>query len=384
MNNAKKAYFGCDIFDGQTRHKKSVLLINGERVAGIQSEEDVPSEYTIVQLDGGLITPGFIDLQVNGGGGAMFNDEPSVEVLRTICEAHLPFGTTSLLPTLITDTPEKTTEAINAIHTAMEAGVGGVVGLHLEGPHLSLARKGAHDPRLIRLMSEKDCSQLILAAGSLSSLLLTVAPESVAMSQISDLATAGAIVSLGHTDTDYSNARAAVESGATCVTHLFNAMSQLGNREPGVVGAALDAGQLFAGLIADGFHVDPATIAVALRAKRKPGRIFLVTDAMSTIGTEQTSFTLNGRHIRREGGRLTLPDGTLAGADLDMISAVRFMVQKVGLDVEEAIRMATLYPAQVLNRENEIGQLIEGSRADFLLLNTQLNVDAVWRTGSQI
>jgi len=384
MSNAKKAYFGCDVFDGQTRHKKSALLINGERVAGILSEEDVPSEYTIVQLDGGLITPGFIDLQVNGGGGAMFNDEPSVEVLRTICEAHLPFGTTSLLPTLITDTPEKTTEAINAIHTSMEAGDGGVIGLHLEGPHLSLARKGAHDPKLIRSMSEKDCSQLILAAGSLSSLLLTVAPESVAMSQISDLTAAGAIVSLGHTDTDYSNARAAVKSGATCVTHLFNAMSQLGNREPGVVGAALDAGQLFAGLIADGFHVDPATIAVALRAKRKPGRIFLVTDAMSTIGTEQTSFTLNGRHIRREGGRLTLPDGTLAGADLDMISAVRFMVQKVGLDVEEAIRMATLYPAQVLNRENEIGQLIEGSRADFLLLNTQLNVDAVWRAGSQI
>jgi N-acetylglucosamine-6-phosphate deacetylase len=383
MNNAKKAYFGCDVFDGQTRHKKSALLINGERIAGILSEEDVPSDYTTVQLDGGLITPGFVDLQVNGGGGVMFNDEPSVETISTICDAHLPFGTTSLLPTLITDTPDKTTEAIDAIHTAMEAGVGGVVGLHLEGPHLSFARKGAHDPKLIRSMSEKDCNKLILAAGSLSSLLLTVASESVATSQISDLTAAGAVVSLGHTDTGYFNARAAAESGATCVTHLFNAMSQLGNREPGVVGAALNIGQLSAGLIADGFHVDPATIAVALRAKRGPGSIFLVTDAMSTIGTEQMSFTLNGRRIKREGGRLTLSDGTLAGADLDMISAVRFMVEKVGLDVEEAVRMATLYPAQVLNRENEFGQLIEGSQADFLLLNTQLDVDAVWRAGSQ-
>lgn len=384
MNTVKKAYTGCDIFDAQKRHKDCALMIEGDRVSGVVPADKVPSDYEIIEQNGGLITPGFVDLQVNGGGGLMFNDKTSVETIRTILDAHLPFGTTSLLPTLITDTPEKVGNAIAAVSDAIEAGVAGLVGLHLEGPHLSIAQKGAHDPTLIRPMSEENLDQLILAAGALGSLLVTVAPESVSNAQIANLAAAGVIVSLGHTDTSFSNAKVASESGATCVTHLFNAMSQFGNREPGVVGAALNIGRLSAGLIADGFHIDPVTIAIALKAKRGPGTIFLVTDAMSTIGSDQMGFTLNGRHIAREDGRLTLPDGTLAGADLDMITAVRFMIESVGLDVEEAVRMATIYPAQVLGREKEFGQLCKGAQADFILLDEQLNISSVWRAGVQV
>ena len=383
MTNRRAAYTGCDIFDGTARRFSCALLVDGSRIAGIVAEAEIPVGYDLVHLDGGLITAGFVDLQVNGGGGVMFNDAPSIESIQTICDAHMPFGTTSLLPTLITDTPTKTTEAITAAKAAIAAGVSGAVGLHLEGPHLSLARKGAHDPILIRTMEDEDCQQVVSVANDLQTLFLTVAPESVSTAQIATLTAAGAIVSIGHTDANFTQARAAADSGATCVTHLFNAMSPLTSREPGVVGAALETGTLSAGLIADGFHADPTSIAIALRAKRGPGKIFLVTDAMSTIGTDQTEFTLNGRVIKREGGRLTLPDGTLAGADLDMISAVRFMTEILGINIEETLRMASLYPAQVIKREAEIGQLIGGARADFILLDEALNIRSVWRAGSK-
>lgn len=380
----RRAYTGCDIFDGSVRHAGSALLTQGGRVDGVVGAEAIPAGYEEITLPGGLIAPGFVDLQVNGGGGVMLNDAPDVATIRTICEAHLPFGTTSLLPTLITDTPDKTTAAIGAARDAVAAGVGGMIGLHLEGPHLSVSRKGAHDPALIRPMREGDVRELVSAATSLPSLLLTLAPESVRPAQIAGLTEAGAIVSLGHTDSTLASVRDAAEHGASCVTHLFNAMRPLGSREPGVVGGALTIGRLSAGLIADGFHVDPATIRIALDAKQGPGKIFLVTDAMATIGTDLTEFTLNGRVIARVAGRLTLEDGTLAGAALDMISAVRFMVDRIGMALEEALRMAALYPARVLRREHQIGQLVAGARADFLLLDERLNLSGVWRAGERL
>jgi len=383
VKQARTAYTGCDIFDGHIRHENSTLLTEGSRVAGIVPSQDIPAGYQSISLSEGLLAPGFVDLQVNGGGGVMLNDAPDVDTIRTICAAHLSFGTTSLLPTLITDTPETTSAAIAAAQDAVAADVGGMIGLHLEGPHLSVARKGAHDPALIRPMEDADVDALVSAAPSLPSLLLTVAPEAIRRDQIAALATAGVVVSLGHTDATLGDVREAVEHGARCVTHLFNAMSQLGNREPGVVGAALALGQLSAGLIADGIHVDPATIRIALDAKQGPGKIFLVTDAMATIGTDQTEFMLNGRVIRRAAGRLTLENGTLAGADLDMISAVRFMVEQIGVALEEALRMAALYPAQVLRRDHEIGQLVTGTRADFVQLDAGLKVTGVWRGGEQ-
>jgi N-acetylglucosamine-6-phosphate deacetylase len=375
---------GARIFDGEDWHDGKALLVSVETVEGIIATAAVPADAETIDLPGGLLAPGFVDLQVNGGGGVMLNDAPSVETIRCICAAHAPFGTTSLLPTLITDTPETTAATLEAGAAAAREKVPGFLGLHLEGPHLSLSRKGAHDPDLIRPMEKADLDRLVNARSSMPVLMTTVAPETVTPQQIAALAGVGIIVSLGHSDAGFATARAAIEAGARQMTHLFNAMSQLQHREPGMVGAALDSGGISAGLIADGFHVDRHAIAIALRAKRGPGRIFLVTDAMATIGTDMTEFALNGRTIRREGGRLTLADGTLAGADLDMISAVRFMHREIGLPLEEALRMASLYPAEAVGQEHRLGRIGEGRPASFVHLSDALEVQSVWIEGKRV
>jgi len=373
------ALTGAEIFDGATRHFGKALLIDGGRVGGIVAPGSLPESAERVALDGGLLAPGFVDIQVNGGGGVMLNDTPDAETMAKIAAAHLPFGTTSLLPTLITDTQA---HVVTALAAAQNCTAAGVAGLHLEGPHLSQARKGAHEAALIHAMSDAELAGLCAAASSLPSLYLTVAPESVSPAQIRQLVDAGANVSLGHTDCDYTTARAAFDAGACAATHLFNAMSQLGNREPGLVGAVLDDGRVWAGLIADGIHVHAASLRAAMAAKQGPGRLFLVTDAMATIGTDLRSFTLNGREIRRADGRLTLADGTLAGADLDMISAVRFVVDQLGLPVDTALAMAAAYPAEMLGRADEIGTLRKGARADILWLDAALNIRQIWQGGT--
>lgn len=321
---------------------------------------------------------------MNGGGGVLLNEEPTVEGLRQICAAHAKFGTTALLPTLITDTYEITAATVEAGKQAAAEGVPGFLGLHLEGPHLSLARKGAHDPALIRPMDAADLDLILSCQGHFGALISTIAPENVTAAQVLALADAGIIVSLGHTDASYATAADYAKAGARSVTHLFNAMSQLGHRQPGVVGAALDIGTLHAGLICDGIHVDPAAMGVALRAKKGPGRIFIVTDAMSPIGTDMQSFTLNGREILRRDGRLTLADGTLAGADIDMISSVRFVHERLGLPLEEAIRMASLYPAEAARVADRKGLLKPGFDADFVVLTEDLGMKSTWIGGQRI
>lgn len=382
--NDRFALGGARIFDGSTWHDDAALLLRGGLIEGVAARGGLDPAIPLLELDGGILTSGFIDLQVNGGGGVMLNDGPSVETIRTICRAHAPFGTTALLPTLITDSQEITAAAIEAGAQAARENVPGFLGLHLEGPHLSLARKGAHDPALIRPMEDEDQAALIAARPKMPVLLTTLALESVELSRIRALSAAGVIVSLGHSDTSHRNALAASAAGASMATHLFNAMSQLGSREPGLAGAVLDSDTLWAGLIADGFHVDPATIAIALRAKRGPAKIFLVTDAMAPIGTDMRSFMLNGREIRRENGRLTLADGTLAGADLDMISAVRFVHETIGLELDEALRMASLYPAQAVRQSHRMGRLAKGLAANLVHLSDRLAVRAVWIDGRQV
>lgn len=381
---ALTAITGARIFDGDRWHESSALMIDGGKIAAIEKLRDVPGDARIVPMDGLSLVPGFIDLQVNGGGGVLLNEQPDIDGIRTICTAHARFGTTALLPTLITDTREVTASTIAAGLAAREAGVPGFLGLHLEGPHLSVSRKGAHDPALIRPMEQADLDRTVSARQGLDALLMTLAPESATNEQIAALHAAGVKVSLGHSDCGYKTAAAAVEAGAHMVTHLFNAMSPLGHREPGMVGAALDLGQLNAGLIADGFHVDPVSIGAALRAKRGPGRIFLVTDAMSTIGTDMTGFFLNGREIFREGGRLTLSDGTLAGADIDMASCIRFMRDQVGIDLEEALRMASLYPAEAIGMTGRKGRLTHGHDADFAVVDAGLGVVSTWIAGRPV
>ena len=379
----KSAYIGATIFDGQQMHHNSALLLKGERIEGIVAIDNIGTDYQCVELNGGLLTSGFIDLQVNGGGGVLLNENPSLDGLQTICEAHLPFGTTALLPTLITDTPEITEHAIEAAIEAENLNLPGFLGLHLEGPHLSTIKKGAHSPNLIRRMSDKDIGILCEAKRNISNLLITLAPEAVDSDQIAQLASCGIHLSLGHSAATALEAKQAFKAGVSSVTHLFNAMSPLTHREPGIVGAALNTENIYCGLIADGYHVNSDAINIALKMKTGSGKLFLVTDAMSTIGTDQSEFELNGRIVKRQDGRLTLKDGTLAGADLDMISAVRFMIKETNCNMEEALCMASSYPARYLNITQEYGHLNKGAFGNFVHMNDQIEIVSVWQNGQK-
>lgn len=343
-----KAYTGVLIHDGERLHSGQALLMSKAEGCRIVPDVDLPEDCEVEALDGGLIAPGFVDLQVNGGGGVLLNDNPSVDTLRIMAAAHARLGTEAFLPTLITDTPDRTRAAIDAVASALDDRVPGIVGLHLEGPHLSVARKGAHDGALIRAMTDVDLALLVEAAERLPNVMLTVAPESVTLDQMRRLTDAGVILSLGHTDADRATCHAAFDAGVRCVTHLFNAMSQLGSREPGLVGATLEREEVHAGLIADAVHVHPASIRIALNAKPRSDRVFLVTDAMAPAGSDIDGFTLSGRDVFRGDGRLTLSDGTLAGADLDLATALNVMVEQVGDTTENAVARATATPAALL------------------------------------
>jgi N-acetylglucosamine-6-phosphate deacetylase len=373
-----QVFSGAQVFDG-TGFVPGPLRVAGGLVAA-------PGPGQEVRLDGGYLVPGFLDLQVNGAGGRMVDGNCTADWLGEMCAIHARLGATGILPTLITDRPEATRAVIAAGAEAARRQTPGFLGLHLEGPHLDPRRKGAHDPALIRPMAAEDLALLLEAAARLPALMVTLAPESVTPEQIARLAGAGVVVSLGHTDCSGAQAAQAMAAGASCVTHLFNAMSQLGNREPGLVGAALTA-PVHAGLIADGIHVAPEAIRIAMAAS---DRLFLVSDAMAAAGTDMAEFPLNGRRILRRDGRLTLADGTLAGADLTLPRAVAVMVG-LGTALETALAMATTRPAACLGPgpglgpgRGDLGRLRSGDRADMLHLGADLSLRAVWRGGVQI
>jgi N-acetylglucosamine-6-phosphate deacetylase len=330
-----RIFDGLRLTEGGARFEGSVLTAFGADVVG---ETD---------LEGDILGPGFTDLQVNGGGGVLFNDAPRLAALEQMAKAHRRLGVVRLLPTLITDQRTVTDAAIAAAIDACTAGVPGIKGLHLEGPHLSVARKGAHAGDLIRRMDDADLRALQDAARALPVLKVTIAPETVTLAQVSALAEAGVLVSLGHTDADFETCQDYIAAGARCVTHLFNAMSQMGSRQPGLVGAALASGQVSAGLIADGVHVHAEAMRVAWASKTGPGAMFLVSDAMAVAGTDDTGFRLNGRMVSRQNGALRLDDGTLAGADLELLRAVSLLVREVGVDLDHALAAATSVPAAV-------------------------------------
>lgn len=370
-----RSLVGAAIFDGTALHHGAALVLDGDRVLGIGAPQG-----EVTELQGGILAPGFLDLQVNGGGGLAVGGDTDAAALAAICATHIRLGATGILPTLITDTPAATARVIEAGIEATRSGTPGFLGLHIEGPHLDPRRKGAHDPALIRPMEQADLDLLLHAAAELPALMVTLAPESVDTQQIAALAGAGVIVSLGHTDCSAATAAAAMQAGARCATHLFNAMSQMGNREPGMVGAVLGHDH-FAGLIADGIHVDPMTMRVALSAK--PEGIFLVSDCMALTGTDLTEMTLGGRRILRRDGRLTLEDGTLAGADLTLPRAVQVLVDQVGIAPERALAMATAVPARVLGR-TDIGCLAAGARADVVHLGPDWALRQVWLGGRPV
>ena len=353
-------------------------MVQDGRISGLSSWGDVPPDCRQTRVQpGAFLAPGFIDLQVNGGGGVLLNDRPTADAMRVIARAHRRFGTTACLPTLISDTRDQMRGAIAAAGSA--AGRDGVLGLHVEGPFISPQRPGVHRPDRVVKPEASDLEQLCELAGAGSSM-VTLAPECVPAGFVRTLASTGVRISIGHSEASAAAVMQAVADGATGVTHLFNAMPPMSARAPGIIGAALADARLTAGLIVDGLHVDPISVRAAFAAKGCD-RIALVTDAMPTVGADLDRFELMGRTIKLVGGRLTTEAGTLAGAHLDMASAVRNAVRLCEVPLENALRAASLTPARFLGVDNERGILAPGARADFVALTQELTVLATWVDG---
>ena len=367
------------IFDGHGWHPEAAVLIRDGRILGLGQWNDVPLDWPKTRLPiGGLLAPGFIDLQANGGGGILLNDQPTADGMRAISRTHRRYGTTACLPTLITGTREKRRTAVAAARSV--GGQDGIIGLHLEGPFISPRRPGVHPLTGISRPEKGDLEELCELAGAGRSL-VTLAPECVPAGFVRSLVSSGLRVSIGHSEASASVVGQAVADGATGVTHLFNAMPPFTGRAPGIVGAALAEHRLTAGLIVDGIHVDPVSIRTAFAAKG-PDRIALVTDAMPTVGSSLDRFELVGRTVKLVDGRLTTDEGTLAGAHLDMASAVRNAVRLAQLTLENALCAASLTPAKFLGLDNERGALFPGARADFVALDRELEVIGTWIDGS--
>lgn len=358
-----------------------VLIENGRILAVVGQDDPRCREASLRDLGGHLLLPGFIDTQVNGGGGVLFNDAPTVEAIRQIGRAHRRFGTAGFLPTLISTDLDVVAQAIAAAREAIAAGVPGVLGIHIEGPFLNVERKGVHDPAKLRELDDS-------AVGLLSSLgtgrtVVTLAPEMTTPHIIRRLADAGVIVSAGHTNATYAQIVEALHHGLRGFTHLFNAMSPLTSREPGVVGAALEDLSSWCGIIADGEHSAPAVLRLAMRCKPL-NRFMLVTDAMPSVGTDNRSFKLQGREISVAGPVCIDEEGRLAGSNIDMAACVRNAVSLLGLPLAEAVRMATLYPAEFLGLAHELGRIEPGYRANLVLTDSELKVIETWIDGEPI
>lgn len=357
----------------------AVLVENG-RIAALLSESELPGDVQRQDLHGNYLLPGFIDIQVNGGGGVLFNNAPSVEALRTLAAGHRKFGSTGLLPTLISDDAEVMREAVEAVRRAIAEGVPGVLGIHLEGPYIAPARKGTHNPDKFRV---PDAAEIEMATSLDNGVtLITLAPERVPAATIRAMVARGAKVCAGHTAATYEETRAGLDAGISGFTHLYNAMTPLQGREPGVVGAALEDPHSWCGVIVDGVHVHPASLRVALAAKPR-GKVVLVTDAMPMVGSDDPSFDLYGETITAKDGVVRNAAGSLAGSALDMATAVRNTVNLLGLPLDEAARMASAYPARFLGIDAVRGRIAEGLAADFVALDRDLRVSATWIGGER-
>ncbi|MDP1700339.1 MAG: N-acetylglucosamine-6-phosphate deacetylase [Aestuariivirga sp.] len=372
------ALTGARVFDGETIHSGLAVVIEGGRITEVVPGEKLASGIERRVLNGGLLMPGFIDVQVNGGGGALLNDNPTIDTVRRIAESHRKFGTTGMLPTVITDAPEVLSKAIAAVKNARAENVPGVLGIHIEGPFLDKERKGAHELRFIRELTAADLTWI--ANADCGNVMLTLAPNRVSPDLVRALTEKGVLVSLGHSEASYAEVTKAMASGARAFTHLFNAMSQMNGREPGMVGAALADPESYCGLIADGYHVHDAAMKVALAAKPR-SRIMLVTDAMPTAAGGPDSFALQGRAVHLVQGKLVLDNGTLAGSNLTMDEAVRYCVERLGVSLKDALRMASLNPASFLRRDHELGRIKSGYLASLVHLSDDLQVLETWIDG---
>ncbi len=369
----------CRLFDGEhVFDDRDVVLAGGVVSEIVATSAANASGCELHDLGGNLLAPGLIDLQVNGGGGVLFNDAPTVASLRAIAAAHRGFGTTAFLPTLITDSDAVMDEAIAAVAEAIRERVPGVIGIHLEGPYLNPRYKGVHDAARMRDFDAESMSRITPLSEGCT--LMTVAPEMVSVENISQLKEKGIVVFGGHSAATYEETRCALDAGLTGFTHLFNAMSPLNSREPGMVGAALEDKDSYVGIIADGYHVHPATFGITVAAKQT-GKTVLVTDAMPTVGSDIKSFDLFGSTIRAEGGRCVTADGTLAGSDIGLITAVKNACRFAGIDQFEALRMASTYAAEAIGLADQMGYIRPGYRANLIELDASMQVRNIWIDG---
>jgi N-acetylglucosamine-6-phosphate deacetylase len=378
-----RALTGARLFTGEAMLDGFSLIIDGERIADLVPDDQIPAGAELVRCpQGSTLAPGFIDAQANGAGGVLFNDEPTEGAVLAIAEALRRSGGTGLLPTLITDDGAKMAQAAEAVIAASRIPGSGILGIHFEGPFINPNRPGVHNPQYIRPLDEEDIAFLTGLPERMPQgrVLLTIAPEEVEDRVIARLAEAGIVISAGHTVASYERTRDAIEHGLRGFTHLFNAMPPINSRQPAVTTAALTGRETWCGIIVDGVHVHPAVLKMALSAKGAD-RFFLVTDAMPPVGTDATSFELYGQRILRRDGRLVTEDGTLAGADIDMASAVSNCVHMLGLPLEEALAMASLHPAEFLRLDDHFGRLAQGYRADLVLLGQDLEVLNTWVGG---
>ncbi|MEZ9196438.1 N-acetylglucosamine-6-phosphate deacetylase [Shewanella sp. 10N.286.54.B9] len=365
------------LFDGQQFHSELPITFEDGNIIAFDTVQGAKESKVK-----GTVCPGFIDVQVNGGGGVLFNATPTRQGIEAIGLAHAKFGTTAYLPTLITDNVSVMQHAADAVADAIAAKSSGVLGVHFEGPHLSIPKKGVHPQPHIRRISNAELE--VFSRQDLGVRVVTLAPENVSPEVISALVESGVKVCLGHSNADYDTVKAALDAGATGFTHLFNAMSAFGSRSPGMVGAALESADAWCGLIVDGHHVHPAAAKVAINAKPK-GKVMLVTDAMPPVGLDsEESFELFGTEVIRVGDRLNAVTGELAGCVLDMAGAVKNTVSMLELSPEEAIRMASLYPAKFLGLDKQFGSLEIGKRADLVLINDEYKVQQTYIGGQLI
>jgi N-acetylglucosamine-6-phosphate deacetylase len=379
MNGALHAVAASHLFDGEALHQDRAVLIDGANIAAVIPRSEVSKSMPILDLPPhAWLAPGFIDIQVNGGGDVLFNDNPTPEAVRTIAASHRRFGTTSMLPTFISDSPEKMATARKAVESLIGAEPS-ILGVHLEGPFLSPLKPGVHDPRALRKPTAHD--RALLTAPRRGAMLVTLAAEEVATEFIAALATAGVRVSLGHSMATYAQTKAAMAAGVTCFTHLFNAMRPLDSREPGPIAAALESDSAWCGLIVDGIHVDPAMLRLALRGRAAP---ILVTDAMPPVGGTRSSFRLGDETIVVRGNRCVRQDGRLAGAYLTMAGAVANCVRLLGVSLTEALRFASANPAAMLGLHKMLGRLAPGLRADMVAFDpTTIDVLETWVAGGR-
>ena len=357
------------------------VLLDGGHIAAIVPDRDIPRDYRTYDLGGEMLLPGFIDVQVNGGGGVLFNDACSLAQLDALARAHRAYGTTGLMPTLISDDLEVIAAALELTSQAIAAGVPGILGIHVEGPFLSPDRRGVHDVSKFRALDEPAFALLTSLRRGKS--LVTLAPEMTTPAMIRRLTDAGVVVSAGHTNAKHADIAAALKAGVRGFTHLFNAMSPLTGREPGTVGAALEDIHAWCGLILDGHHVHPVTLRLALRCK-PANRFMLVTDAMPTVGMSGDSFMLQGRTITVRDGMCLDEAGTLAGSNLNMAAAVKNAVEMLEIDLARAVRMASEYPAAFLGLDQELGKIAPGYRASLVLADDELNVIETWIDGEMV